>query len=148
MGNVETSPLPGSDYDAIYFNSSLHHMSDLDSILQSCSNALKHDGYLFINEYIGPNRFDFSKREREVMTSVFQTIPIKYRISQADYDKGKIRTHLAFPSPEEVDRVDPSEAIKDENHFNLTRVKIIEARTFLLQLITFIFGYISFISSK
>ena len=111
VGNVETSPLPGSDYDAIYFNSSLHHMSDLDSILQSCSNALKHDGYLFINEYIGPNRFDFSKREREVMTSVFQTIPIKYRISQADYDKGKIRTHLAFPSPEEVERVDPSEAI-------------------------------------
>ena len=111
VGNVETSPLPGSDYDAIYFNSSLHHMSDLDSILQSCSNALKHDGYLFINEYIGPNRFDFSKREREVMTSVFQTIPIKYRISQADYDKGKVRTHLAFPSPEEVERVDPSEAI-------------------------------------
>ncbi len=126
VSNVETSPLPGSDYDAIYFNSSLHHMSNLDAILQSCSNALKKDGYLFINEYIGPNRFDFSEREKEVMTSVFHTIPEKYRISQAEHDKGMVRTHLGFPSPEEVAKVDPSEAIHSaeiveavKRHFNL-----------------------------
>ena len=114
VGNVETSPLPSSDYDAIYFNSSLHHMSGLDTILRSCADSLKKAGYLFINEYIGPNRFDFSEREKEVMTSVFHTIPEKYRISQAEHDKGMVRTHLGFPSPKEVARVDPSEAIHSE----------------------------------
>ena len=111
VSNVETSPLPSSEYDAIYFNSSLHHMSDLDGILSSCSNAMKKDAYIFINEYVGPNRFDFSEREKEVMRSVFHTIPEKYRISQADHDKGRVRTNLTFPSPEEVEKVDPSEAI-------------------------------------
>ena len=61
--NVEENDFPCLSYDAIYFNSSLHHMSDLDGILDKCSTALKSDGYLFINEYIGPNRFGFSERE-------------------------------------------------------------------------------------
>ncbi len=112
--NVESSALPKAAYDAIYFNSSLHHMADVDGILSSCSAAMKKDAYIFINEYIGPNRFNFSAREKEVMTSVFHTIPEKYRVSQAEHDKGTIRTHLGFPSPTEVESVDPSEAVHSE----------------------------------
>lgn len=109
--NVESNPFPGKDYDAIYFNSSLHHMSDLDAILLKSAAALKQDGYLFVNEYIGPNRFAFSDREKSLMSSVFQLIPEKYRISHADHDRGQIRTQVYFPDPAEVERVDPSEAI-------------------------------------
>lgn len=112
--NVETSPFPGSNYDAIYFNSSLHHISDLDSILKKCSSALKEEGYLFVNEYIGPNRFAFNEREKQVMLSVFQMIPDKFRVSHAEHDRGQVRNHLSFPDPAEVERVDPSEAIHSE----------------------------------
>ena len=48
------------------------------------------------------------------MTSVFHTIPEKYRISQAEHDKGAVRTQLGFPSPAEVAEVDPSEAVHSE----------------------------------
>lgn len=112
--NVETNPFPLSDYDAIYFNSSLHHMSDLDAILIKCCAALKQDGYLFVNEYIGPNRFTFSDREKEVMQSVFHLIPEKYRVSHAEHDRGQIRKQVHYPDPAEVERVDPSEAIHSE----------------------------------
>ena len=112
--NVETSEFPGNEYDAIYFNSSLHHMSDLDAILARCRAALKRSGYLFVNEYIGPNRMAYSEREKEAMQGVFQMIPKKYRISHADHDRGQVRTHVYFPDPEEVARVDPSEAIHSE----------------------------------
>jgi|TARA_B100000315_G_C14488429_1_gene546350 ubiquinone/menaquinone biosynthesis C-methylase UbiE len=112
--NVETNPFPGSDYDAIYFNSSLHHMSDLDAILSKFSAELKQDGYLFVNEYIGPNRFAFSDREKEVMQSVFKLIPEKYRVSHAEHDRGQIRRQMHYPDPAEVERVDPSEAIHSE----------------------------------
>ncbi len=112
--NVETNPFPLSDYDAIYFNSSLHHMSDLDAILIKRCAALKQDGYLFVNEYIGPNRFTFSDREKEVMQSVFHLIPEKYRVSHAEHDRGQIRKQVHYPDPAEVERVDPSEAIHSE----------------------------------
>jgi len=124
--NVETNPFPNTSYGAIYFNSSLHHMSDLDGILAKCVKALDEHGYLFINEYIGPNRFAFSEREKQAMQSVFQMIPDRFRISHADHDRGEVRKHLGFPDPAEVKRVDPSEAIHSEEimeavrrHFNI-----------------------------
>ena len=113
--NAETNPFPHSNYDAIYFNSALHHMSDLDGILKKCKTALKTDGYLFVNEYIGPNRFAFSDREKEVMQSVFKMIPEKYRISHAEHDRGQVREQMHFPDPAEVERVDPSEAIHSQD---------------------------------
>lgn len=113
--NVESNSFPGNNYDAIYFNSSLHHMSNLDEILKKCVSALKSDGYLFVNEYIGPDRFAFSDREKELMKSVFQLIPEKYRISHADHDRGEIRTQVNFPDPIAVERVDPSEAIHSQD---------------------------------
>jgi len=126
--NVEDNPFPNASYDAIYFNSSLHHMSDLDGILSKCASALKDGGYLFINEYIGPNRFDFSDREKQVMQSVFQMIPEYFRISHAEHDRGVIRKHLVFPDPAEVERVDPSEAIHSEEIDDAVRrhFKIVE----------------------
>ncbi len=121
--NVETNSFPSSEYDAIYFNSSLHHMTNLESLLARCHTALKPDGYLFVNEYIGPNRMAYSGREKEVMQGVFQMLPQKYRISHALHDRGQIRTHVYFPDPNEVAKVDPSEAIHSEEI-----VSAIEAR--------------------
>ncbi len=112
--NVEENAFPNSSYDAIYFNSSLHHMSDLNGILEKCSKALKAEGYLFINEYIGPNRFAFSDREKQAMDSVFQMIPERFRVSHAEQDRGQIRKQLGFPDPADVARIDPSEAIHSE----------------------------------
>lgn len=112
--NAETAEFPSHEYDAIYFNSSLHHLTNLDVILSKCSAALKYDGFLFVNEYIGPNRFDFSAREKLVMQSVFCMLPEKYRVSHADHDRGQLRTQVHFPDPLEVARVDPSEAIHSE----------------------------------
>jgi 2-polyprenyl-3-methyl-5-hydroxy-6-metoxy-1,4-benzoquinol methylase len=112
--NAETTDFPSAPYDAIFFNSALHHMSELESLLQRCANSIKRRGYLFVNEYIGPNRFAFSEREKQVMQAAFQLIPEKYRISHADHDRGKVRSHLAFPDPVEVSNVDPSEAIRSE----------------------------------
>jgi ubiquinone/menaquinone biosynthesis C-methylase UbiE len=109
--NAEANSFPGREYDAIYFNYSLHHMSNLDAILGRCSEALKWKGFLFVNEYIGPNRFAFSDREKAVMQSVFQIIPDRYRISHSEHDRGRVRQHAPIPDPAEVRRVDPSEAI-------------------------------------
>lgn len=109
--NAESMTMERHQYDAIYFNSSLHHMADLDAILSRCAQALKPSGHLFVNEYIGPNRFAFSEHEQALMQNVFNLIPQQYRISHDKNDRGLIRNKVGIPNPEEVARVDPSEAI-------------------------------------
>ena len=88
-------------------------MSHLEEVLARCAECLKPNGLLFINEYVGPNRFDFTRREIEIMRAAFKLLPESYRVSLAE-PKG-VRVVLeepALPDPLEVARVDPSESIR------------------------------------
>ena len=110
--NAETTDFPATGYDAIFFNMSLHHMAQLEPLLIRCRDSLKPRGFVFVNEYIGPNRFAFSDREKQAMQELFRMIPEKYRVSQDEHDRGQVRQEPGFPDPAEVARVDPSEAIR------------------------------------
>jgi ubiquinone/menaquinone biosynthesis C-methylase UbiE len=102
---------PGGDYDAIFYNMSLHHMFHIDKALMETKKVLKPDGFLFINEYIGPNRFDFSAREKEVISSLYNLLPEKYRFSLAKENFGTIQKNITFSTPTQVADLDPSEAV-------------------------------------
>lgn len=115
VADAESSGFPHTDYDAIVFDSSLHHIKNLEGVLEKCARSLNSNGVLIANEYIGPNRYRFNQREREAMRAIFQLIPEKYRASLMEFDRGEIRTEMGFPDPLEVERVDPSEAIRSED---------------------------------
>ena len=108
--NVEAVGFPSDTYDAIFYNSSLHHMFEMDKTLRQTAAVLKSDGFLFVNEYIGPNRYKFSQREKEVIQALHKFIPERYRYSLNKRDFGFLQTHAQLPDPLEVARVDPSEA--------------------------------------
>lgn len=109
--NVEECSFPGKDYNAVFYNMSLHHIFNIEKILEKTQKVMKPDGFLFINEYIGPNRFDFTDREKEVIRAIYALIPEKFRISLAQANFGSIQKEIIFPSPAEVARIDPSESV-------------------------------------
>jgi ubiquinone/menaquinone biosynthesis C-methylase UbiE len=109
--NVEESGFPGEDYDAVFYNMSLHHIFNIEKILEQTKKVIKPNGFLFINEYIGPNRFDFTDREKEIIRAIYTLIPEKFRISLAQANFGSIQKEIALPHPSEVARVDPSESV-------------------------------------
>ncbi|MCC5846731.1 MAG: class I SAM-dependent methyltransferase [Verrucomicrobia bacterium] len=124
--DIEKSGFPGDAYDAIFYNMSLHHMFDVDAAVRRSAQALKPEGLLFLNEYIGPNRFDFSEREREALRAAFQLIPGKYRRSLEPKNKGKLLKEVSIPDPVTVSREDPSESVQSaeivsavERHFEV-----------------------------
>src|SRR5258705_7592324 len=43
---------PANQYDAVWFNASLHHITALEYVCQEVAKTLKDDGFLFLNEYI------------------------------------------------------------------------------------------------
>ncbi len=104
---------PSNYYDVIWLNMSLHHIKAMEHLCGQLAQALKPDGYLFVNEYIGPNRFDFPIRQKEVMTLANDLLPQKYRQLKPGHPSGKqYRILPPIPNPREVSRLDPSESIR------------------------------------
>ncbi|MCF7814796.1 MAG: class I SAM-dependent methyltransferase [Candidatus Cloacimonetes bacterium] len=114
VADIEKMKLQGEYYDAIFFNSSLHHISKIGSILKKVNKAMKRNGCLIINEYVGPNRFNIPQREKKIIQSVFNLIPPRYRTSLAKESFHKLLNRVSFFDPKEVEIVDPSEAINSE----------------------------------
>ncbi len=110
--NAEDEPFPGSGYDAVIYDSSLHHIFDLEGVLEKTARALAPGGFLFANEYVGPSYFGFSEREKEIILAAWELIPEKYRRSCAAENRGQLQPHPAIHDPAEVRRVDPSESVR------------------------------------
>ena len=104
--------LPAESYDAIWFNGSLHHIAALEHVLDQCSQALKPDGYLIVNEYVGPNRFDFTPRQKEALAAAWCLVPERFKRSCMPSIAGSVQPQPPYPDPAEVEAVDPSEAVR------------------------------------
>ncbi len=67
-------------YDIILFNSSLHHFNNIDILFRERIPFFsKNNGYLIINEYVGPTRLQFPKSQIEAINRAIQVIPKRYR---------------------------------------------------------------------
>jgi len=50
-------------YDLVYWDHSLHHMLDVDKAISWSVTALKPGGLLVVNDYVGPSRLQWTRRE-------------------------------------------------------------------------------------
>ena len=57
-------------HDAIFGISSVHHIFELESIFERCRRALKPGALLFLEEYVGPSRFQIPEAAMVVINSV------------------------------------------------------------------------------
>jgi 2-polyprenyl-3-methyl-5-hydroxy-6-metoxy-1,4-benzoquinol methylase len=124
--DMEELDMPAHHYDVAWFNGSLHHISELDSVCRQVAQTLKPDGYLFFNEYVGPNRFNLTDRQKEVIEAAFKLIPKRYRRSFVIGHLQKYQKSPMIPDPRQVCKADPSEAVRSsdimstvEKHFNV-----------------------------
>lgn len=93
-------------FDIIYMKSSLHHFKGVDNLIGNLiTKALKKNGVLIINEYVGPNRLQFPRHQIKAINEAIQLIPKKYRKrykvnlnKNRVYGAGWIRMILADPS--------------------------------------------------
>lgn len=105
--------LPENHYDIVYFKASLHHFKNVETlVMKHVKKTLKKDGYLIIDEFVGPNRIQLPSYQIKAINKAVQLIPKKYRkryklniYKNKVYGSGLIRMILA----------DPSECIDSEN---------------------------------
>lgn len=104
--DINTLAFKENEWDIILFHSSLHHLYNIDQIVsEKLKKWLKKDGLLIINEYVGPDRLQFSKNQINYINKGIKLIPdklksrFKSRLQKNKfYGSGYLRMRIADPS--------------------------------------------------
>jgi SAM-dependent methyltransferase len=141
VANLNEARLTGP-YDLIMFEQSLHHIEAMDRVLDACAAALAPEGLFVINEYVGPDRFQWSDDIQQRMDALLATLPARYR---AELHDRSIRERVARLSEAAVMAVDPSEAIHSSQIISACaeRFELVEKREFGGTLLQFMLAEIA-----
>jgi len=79
--DVYKYPFPEEYFDIILFNSSLHHFNNINHFIPTyIDKALKKNGRIIINEYVGADRLQFSKEDICAINKAIKLIDDPYRV--------------------------------------------------------------------
>ena len=115
--DLERDGLDGP-YDAIFANDVLHHIADLEGLYMRIDGALKPSGKFIFNEYVGPNRFQYSDERIDLVNRYFRLLPDRLRL---DHVTGQVLWRRERIERAKVEREDPTEAVRSEEVLPLAR---------------------------
>jgi len=126
VGDLNQLTLESKVYDAIFGISSIHHVTALERLFDEVCSALKPGGYLYLEEYIGPNQFQWTDEQLRLANEILESLPSAYRRSITK--PGELRVPISRPTVEQMRKGDPSEAIRSAEIVSLLslRFEIIE----------------------
>lgn len=101
-------------FDVVMFIGSLHHVENLEAMLNRVREILSDDGFLIYNEYVGPCYIILPDERIALINRILRSIAPAYKIS----DDALWRN----PTMQEVIDTDPSEAIRSALIPQLLRV--------------------------
>ena len=113
VADLNVAELPEKYFDAILGVSAIHHVEELERLFEQIDSSLKDDGFLFMDEFVGPNQFQWGEKQLEIANHMLRQLPPEYRRSSRI--PGEIKEYVAVNSIEEMNRVDPTESIRSED---------------------------------
>jgi SAM-dependent methyltransferase len=93
--------LPLNRYDAVFFHQSLHHVAYLERLFLQVWRTLRPGGMLYLDEYVGPSRFEWNDQRIQVARTIYRQLP------------RDIRRFEELPLP--IIPGDPSEAVRSSD---------------------------------
>lgn len=112
QANMDELPLgqppfmPGS-FDAVLGIASVHHCSRLHALFSAVSRLLVPGGWFFLDEYVGPDRFQYSPTHMAQVCALADLLPDRLLTTRG----GEVKRGFRAPTVDEVIAGDPSEAV-------------------------------------
>jgi len=103
---VGQAPFEPGSFDVVLGVSSVHHCAKLAELYEGLHRLLKPGGWMFLDEYVGPSRFQYPESQLQLVRRFSSLLPVRLRTTRS----GAPREGLRAPTVEEVIAVDPSEA--------------------------------------
>ena len=116
--DLENENLPDGPFDAIFANDVLHHITGLEALFTRIRGALASGGKLIFNEYVGPNRFQYSDAHMATVNRYFRLLPDRLRW---DPIQGRMLWKRERVDPDQLAADDPTEAVRSEDVMPLAR---------------------------
>lgn len=107
--NLNSIQLPKCVYDVVFGISSIHHVAQLEHLFHQVVVSLKPGGYFLLDEFVGPNKFQWTDEQLAAANEQLCALPADFKRQILD---GVLKGPMGRPAPEEVEAVDPSEAIR------------------------------------
>lgn len=125
--DINAIRLPPGRYDIVFFHGSLHHIRSVEPVLEQVQGALKPGGLLFLDEYMGPSRSEWTDAMWGFAKSAFDALPAEL----------KNRPELAIPLPMD----DPSESVRSSAILPAARrlFEVLEDRPYGGNILWFVF---------
>jgi 2-polyprenyl-3-methyl-5-hydroxy-6-metoxy-1,4-benzoquinol methylase len=111
QADLNTIQLDAGIYDVVIAAMVLHHVEELEHLLDEVLKSMKAEGIFVVNEYIGPARFQWLDKTQDLMNRLLATLPKELRVNPAN---GFVKEHFERAPAEEIARVDPSESIRSD----------------------------------
>lgn len=111
-------------YDIVFFHHSLHHFLKLEYILGQVSRGLNRKGLIYMDDFIGPSRFQWTERQLKVMNDILSILPARYRAMKDKTGKPLgLKNRIYRPALEAMIQADPSEAARSAEIIELVSRK-------------------------
>ena len=110
VADLNRLTLESNAYDVIFSISSVHHVAALERLFDVVRAALKPGGYFFLDEFIGPDQFQWPDEQLRLANEMLESLPSAYR--QSITKPGELKAPILRPSLEQMCAGDPSEAIR------------------------------------
>ena len=109
VADLNAGKFPSETYDVVYAHASLHHIFQLEHLLDEIKQTLKPNGLFIVYEYIGPSQMQFPRRDLELADVFLKLIPERYRKLKR---RGGIKKEALRASLDSMNSSDPSEGIR------------------------------------
>jgi SAM-dependent methyltransferase len=109
VADLNTATFPAETYDVVYAHAALHHVFQLEHLLDQIRHTLKPSGLFVVYEYIGPSQMQFPRRDLELADIFLKAIPERYRAMRRQQGIKKEAVRLSLDI---MNRSDPSEGIR------------------------------------
>ncbi|HZI66650.1 MAG TPA: class I SAM-dependent methyltransferase [Thermoanaerobaculia bacterium] len=116
--DLEREEIPPGPFDAVFANDVLHHITGLEPLYMRLNAALAPAGRIIFNEYVGPNRFQYSDERMEIVNRYLRVLPDRLRW---DPIVGKVLWKRERTDATQLVADDPTEAVRSEEVLPLAR---------------------------
>lgn len=110
--DVNKAVFKDNHYDIFFSWSALHHIENLEGVCTNVWKALKPGGIVVVQEFVGPNQFQWTDKQIEITNKLLNMLPERLQIST---ETTEIITRIERPTIEQMNSTDPSEAIRSRD---------------------------------
>lgn len=109
VADVDTIQLEPNSYDVVMAQMSLHHVTELEHVIDQVNQSLRPGGVLILNEYTGPNRWQLPDAQIDAINRALRRLAPRWRTRASD---GTTKREYQRIDLGWFDANDPSESVR------------------------------------